>query len=74
MGLVHNAGRSVFGDSGFPWTCAEYKGSREPIIRADNAEKAITDNFVIPLHENYGPVTAEQIVAALKKLEKAYMR
>jgi hypothetical protein len=26
------------------------------------------------LHENYGPETAEQIVAALKKVEKAYKR
>ncbi|NLW51364.1 MAG: hypothetical protein GXY85_11085 [Candidatus Brocadiaceae bacterium] len=65
---------TVFGEGGFPWTCSDYKGPRRPVIRADNAEQAMLDNIPIPIHENYGLEIADQIVAALKKLEKAYKR
>ena len=64
--------KAVFGDSGFPWDCSDYTGPREPVLRTENVEKAVMDNIPILVHENYGPETAEQIVAALKKLEKAY--
>jgi len=64
--------KAVFGDSGFPWNCSDYTGPREPVLRTENVEKAVMDNIPIPVHENYGPETAGQIVAALKKLEKAY--
>jgi len=66
--------KAVFGDSGFPWNSSDYTGSREPIARTANAEKAMTDNIPIPVHENYGPEQADEIVAALKKVEEAYLR
>ena len=66
--------KAVFGDSGFPWDCSDYTGSREPIARTANAERAAMDNVPIPLHENYGPREADQIVEALKKLEAAYLK
>jgi len=66
--------KAVFGNSGFPWDSSDYTGSREPISRTANAEKAMTDNIPVPMHENYSSEQANEIVAALKKVEKAYLR
>jgi len=66
--------KAVFGKSGFPWDCSDYKGSRRPVAHTSNAEQTDRDNIPIPVHENYEPELADQIVAAMKKIEKAYMR
>ena len=66
--------KAVFGNSGFPWDSSDYAGSREPISRTANAENAMTDNIPVLMHENYGPEQANEIVAALKKVEQAYLR
>lgn len=66
--------KAVFGRSGFPWTCSDYTGPREPQFRVENALKALAEHILIPVHENYGPEQADEIVAALKKVEKAYLR
>lgn len=66
--------KAVFGKSRFPWDCSDYAGPREPLARTENAVKTLMDNIPIPLHENYEPELADQIVAALKKVEKAYLK
>jgi dTDP-4-amino-4,6-dideoxygalactose transaminase len=65
--------KAVFGKSGFPWDCSDYAGPREPQCRTENALRTLAENLLIPLHENYSQREAEQIIAALKKVEKAYL-
>jgi len=66
--------KAVFGKSGFPWNCSDYTGPREPQCHSDNARHALAENILLPIHENYRLHEAKQIVAALKKVEKAYLR
>lgn len=66
--------KAVFGKTGFPWDCSDYAGPREPQCRTEGAVRALAENTVIPMHENYGAQEAEQIVAALKKVARAYLR
>jgi perosamine synthetase len=68
------ANKAVFGESGFPWDCSDYKGPREPQARTQNALRARLENIPINLHESYGPREAEDIIAALRKVEAAYLR
>ncbi len=66
--------KAVFGKSGFPWNCSDYKGPREPQCHSANALRALAENILLPIHENYGAEEAAQIVAALRKVERAYLR
>ena len=67
------ADKAVFGKSGFPWDCPDYAGPREPQCHAQNALKAKTDNVCVHIHESYGPAEADAIVAAVRKVEAAYL-
>jgi perosamine synthetase len=64
--------RRVFGSSGFPWTCSDYRGPREPQAHIDNAIKAVETHFNISIHESYGDAEIEDIVAAVRKVTAAY--
>lgn len=66
--------KAVFGNSGFPWNCSDYKGNRNPQIRIDNALQAIDEHFNFFINENYGQKEIDDIIFAIKKLEKAYLR
>jgi perosamine synthetase len=66
--------KAVFGKSGFPWNCSDYKGVRDPQYRIDNAIKAAEEHFNIGIHENYGPREIDDILAAFEKVEKAYLK
>lgn len=66
--------KSVFGNSGFPWTCSEYKGCKNPNFDFSNAISVTNSHFNIALNESYGSKEAEDIIAALKKVEKAYLK
>ena len=66
--------KAVFGDSGFPWDSPDYAGPREPQSHTENAMKILGHSFCINFHENYGPQEVDDIVAALKKVEAAYLR
>lgn len=66
--------KAVFGRSGFPWDCSDYAGPRQPQCRVPNAIRAVEENVVISVHENYGMEQADEIIAALKKVERAYLR
>jgi len=64
--------RQVFGNSGFPWTCSDYKGPREPQYHIQKAIQSVDTNFNIAIHENYGRQEIDDIVAALIKVADAY--
>jgi perosamine synthetase len=66
--------KAVFGSSGFPWDAPDYAGPREPQARMKNAMHCLLDNIPIPMHENYGDREAGDIIAALRKVEAAYLR
>ena len=65
--------KAVFGNSGFPWDCSDYDGPRDPQSCSENAMRSLQENIPLPLHENYGPQEAEDIITALRKLEAAYL-
>lgn len=64
----------VFGKSGFPWDCSDYKGPREPQGCIDNALAVDTGHFSIDIHESCGEREIRDILEALFKVEKAYSR
>lgn len=66
--------KAVFGQSGFPWNCSDYKGPRDPQFRIENALAASASCFNIAVNEQYGQREIDDIVAALTKVEKAYLK
>ena len=63
--------RKVFGNSGFPWTCSDYRGPREPQARIANAIQAVETHFNIAIQENYGEREIADIVTAVRKVAAA---
>ena len=66
--------KAVFGKSGFPWTCSDYAGPREPQINIDNAIAVTDAHFNIAVHEQYGRKEIDAILAAIEKVETAYLK
>jgi len=63
----------VFGSSGYPWQCPDYKGPRHPQYDLPNIDATIECTFNMSVHENYGEAEVRDIVAALRKVEEAYL-
>ncbi|MCK4283645.1 MAG: DegT/DnrJ/EryC1/StrS family aminotransferase [Candidatus Brocadiae bacterium] len=68
------ANKAVFGKSGFPWDCSDYAGPKEPVSRTENVMKVFNENFCVNMHESYGRQEADDIIAALLKVENAYLK
>ncbi|OHB60113.1 MAG: hypothetical protein A2Y12_09200 [Planctomycetes bacterium GWF2_42_9] len=66
--------RSVFGKSGFPWSCSEYKGNKNPVFKIDNALKAVEEHFNLLINEGCGQQEIEDIIAAINKVERAFLK
>jgi len=66
--------RKAFGKTGFPWSCSDYKGPKDPQHKSDNAVKALNSNFRIRVHEQYGEREVQDILAAVEKVEQASLR
>ncbi|MBN1437180.1 MAG: DegT/DnrJ/EryC1/StrS family aminotransferase [Sedimentisphaerales bacterium] len=66
--------RVGLGNKGYPWTCSDYKGPREPQYRIDNAIKVTDKHFNIGIHEGCGEQEIADILAAIDKVEKAYRK
>jgi len=64
----------VFGASGYPWRCPDYKGPRHPEYHLPNAIATTDCGFNVALNDRYGPREAQDIVAALLKVEEAYLK
>ena len=65
--------RTVFGSSGFPWTCPLYKGDPNQEYPLPNFEEGDKSLFFTKVHENMTEKEAEDIAAALRKVEKAFL-
>jgi len=64
--------KRVFGDSGFPWTCSDYGGARDPAFKFENIDRAVEDCFTLPINENFGARELDDIVGAVLKVEAAF--
>ena len=66
--------QSVFGGSGFPWTAPQYKGPPHGTPKLLNAIKATDQHFNIHFHEGYRVEDIRDLVTAIKKVERAYLK
>ena len=66
--------KRCFGSSGFPWDCSDYRGSKEPVARIEQAIRAVDTHFNIQINESYGDQEVADIVAACEKVATAYAK
>ena len=66
--------RSVFGTSGLPWSSTLYKGDPDRQFLTPNAHEAMATHFRMTLHESWGDQEVTDILAAIKKVEDAYLK
>ena len=66
--------KAVFGRGGFPWNCSDYRGERDPSYPMTNAIRVTDTNFNIGVHENYTQREIADILGAIEKVERAYLR
>ena len=66
--------RRVFPGSDYPWGLSAYGGNREAVFPCPNAVEAAESHFCLSIHENFGEKEVEDILAALRKVEQAYLR
>ncbi|MCK5738657.1 DegT/DnrJ/EryC1/StrS family aminotransferase [bacterium] len=66
--------KNTFGGSGFPWNCSDYQGAKTPLLKVDNAIAVDELHFRMPFFESYGPAEIADILTALQKIEKAYLK
>jgi dTDP-4-amino-4,6-dideoxygalactose transaminase len=66
--------RKVFGSSDYPWGLPEYQGDRDATFPCPQAVEVVESHFIMSIHENFGAPEVEDTLAALKKVEAAYLR
>ncbi|MFA5645855.1 MAG: DegT/DnrJ/EryC1/StrS family aminotransferase [Candidatus Ratteibacteria bacterium] len=66
--------RRVFGSTGYPWTCPLYKGNPDQEYPLPNALESDDLHFRLSCSEQCGEKEVADTVAALKKVETAYLR
>jgi len=66
--------RAVFGTSGLPWTSPLYKGDPDRAFPCPNALAATDHQFNLGIHESWGDREIADTLAALRKVETAYLR
>lgn len=55
-------------------SCSDYKGPKAPAFRVDNAIRATDTHFTLGLSESWGEPEVCDILAALTKVERAYLK
>jgi dTDP-4-amino-4,6-dideoxygalactose transaminase len=66
--------RRVFPPSDYPWGLPAYQGDRKAVFPCPNAVAAVESHFLLAVHENYADQEVADILAALRKVEAAYLR
>ncbi|MCD4724654.1 MAG: DegT/DnrJ/EryC1/StrS family aminotransferase [Bacteroidales bacterium] len=66
--------KKVFGNSGFPWDCSDYKGDKNPDFKMTNVIEAVNEHFILLINESYEQQEVDDITAAIKKVENAYLK
>ena len=66
--------RKVFPGSDYPWGLSAYGGDRDAEFPCPNAVESTESHFCLSIHENLGERECDDVLAALKKVEEAYLR
>ena len=69
--------RHAFGSSAYPWAAPEYRaagGDPEQRFFCPNAIEVLASDFNLAIHERWGEAEVEDTLAAIEKLERAYLR
>lgn len=66
--------RITYGKSACPWACPLYQGDRKRHDTLPNAIKATESHFNVVVYESYGEQETEDIVRALLKVERGYLK
>jgi dTDP-4-amino-4,6-dideoxygalactose transaminase len=66
--------RNVFPGSDYPWGLPAYQGDRNAAFPCPNAVESAERHCVMSIHENWGEQEVADVVAALAKVEAAYLR
>lgn len=66
--------RAVFGTSGYPWACPLYQGDPDKEYPLPNMEQVHASTFCIKVHEKVTTKEADDVFAALAKVEAAYLK
>ncbi len=66
--------RQVFDGTDYPWGCPLYKGDANAEYPVPNIRETDTYTFQLPWHEGITVEVAKQILQALLKVEKAYLK
>ena len=66
--------RRVFPPSDYPWGLPAYDGDREATFPCPQAIEAVESHFLLHIHENFSGRDTADIVAALRKVEAAYLK
>lgn len=64
----------AFGSSNYPWSASEYKGNSNRKFDCPNTFKSIDTQFNLIVFESWGQEEVDDIIAAFKKLENAYIK
>ena len=68
--------RRVFGDSGYPWAAPEYRargGDPERRFACPNALAVLASDCNLSIHEGWGDQEVTDTLAAIAKVERAYL-
>jgi perosamine synthetase len=66
--------KAVFGKSGFPWNCSDYNGPKNPSFKTKNISDVVASHFNMTLFESWSQSDINNILAALNKVEAAYLK
>ncbi len=66
--------RKIFGTSTYPWGLQDYKGDRNAQFPCDNARESRNSHFALRVHESWGDQEVRDAVAAMAKVEAAYLK
>ncbi len=66
--------RRVFGTSRYPWASADYHGDGDRDFPCPNGEAMMRDYIRLPVHDSWGEEEIGDMVTALSKVERAFVR
>lgn len=66
--------RHSLGTSGHPWNSPQYKGDANANYPLPVAHRMISEHFRISIHEKVDSTAVDDILAALRKVESAYLK
>jgi len=66
--------RHTYGHSGYPWPASPDGGPPEAKLDLPNCQAAIASNFLINFHENWTDQETRDTLAALQKVENAFLK